>query len=172
MVIVTLRDLLISSEAIRFGDFTLASGKKSRIYVDIKTAITNPHILREIAKEILLKKIFFDAVAGVAVGGIPLAVAVSLACDKPYIIIRKETKGHGISGLAIGEIAGKRVLLVEDVTTSGGSALFGIENIRDAGGFLEHVVTVVDRNEGAEVVLKEKGVSLHPLIRMEDLLDE
>jgi orotate phosphoribosyltransferase len=170
MVKSRLIDLLIESGAIRFGEFTLASGRKSRYYIDIKTAVTSPRILRMISSDIIKKNLQFDVVAGVAVGGVPLAVAVSLACDKPYVIIRKEQKGHGMSGLVIGETSGRKVLLIEDVTTSGGSAVFGVENIRAAGGTLENVVTVVDRDEGAEDLLKKIGVNLVPLIRMEDLL--
>jgi orotate phosphoribosyltransferase len=163
--------MLISSDAIRFGDFTLASGRKSRFYIDIKKAITQPAILKKIASEVLMKNPPFDAVAGVAVGGVPLAVAVSLESGKPYVIIRKEQKAHGLASLIIGEVSGKRVLLVEDVTTSGGSALFGIEQLRSAGAVVEEVITVVDRDEGAEKTLSDLNVKLTPLVSMKDLVD-
>jgi orotate phosphoribosyltransferase len=163
--------MLISSDAIRFGDFTLASGRKSRFYIDIKKAITQPAILKKIASEVLMKNPPFDAVAGVAVGGVPLAVAVSLESGKPYVIIRKEQKAHGLASLIIGEVSGKRVLLVEDVTTSGGSALFGIEQLRSAGAVVEEVITVVDRDEGAEKTLSDLNVKLTPLVSMKDLID-
>lgn len=164
--------MLISTDAIRFGDFTLASGKKSKVYIDIKKAITNPEILKKIASEVLIRNNSFDAVAGVAVGGVPLAVSVSLACNKPYVIIRKEQKGHGIASLFIGEVTGKKILLVEDVTTSGGSAIFGIEQIRLAGGIIDEVITVVDRNEGAGAAMESLMIRLSPLIRMQELIDE
>ncbi len=171
MVTATLHEMLISSDAIRFGDFTLASGRKSRFYIDIKKAITQPAILKKIASEVLMKNPHFDAVAGVAVGGVPLAVAVSLESGKPYVIIRKEQKAHGLASLIIGEVSGKRVLLVEDVTTSGGSALFGIEQLRSAGAVVEEVITVVDRDEGAEKTLSDLNVKLTPLVSMKDLVD-
>ncbi len=171
MVTATLHEMLISSDAIRFGDFTLASGRKSRFYIDIKKAITQPAILKKIASEVLMKNPPFDAVAGVAVGGVPLAVAVSLESGKPYVIIRKEQKAHGLASLIIGEVSGKRVLLVEDVTTSGGSALFGIEQLRSAGAVVEEVITVVDRDEGAEKTLSDLNVKLTPLVSMKDLID-
>jgi len=171
MVTATLHEMLISSDAIRFGDFTLASGRKSRFYIDIKKAITQPAILKKIASEVLMKIPPFDAVAGVAVGGVPLAVAVSLESGKPYVIIRKEQKAHGLASLIIGEVSGKRVLLVEDVTTSGGSALFGIEQLRSAGAVVEEVITVVDRDEGAEKTLSDLNVKLTPLVSMKDLVD-
>ena len=171
MVTATLHEMLISSDAIRFGDFTLASGRKSRFYIDIKKAITQPAILKKIASEVLMKNPPFDAVAGVAVGGVPLAVAVSLESGKPYVIIRKEQKAHGLASLIIGEVSGKRVLLVEDVTTSGGSALFGIEQLRSAGAVVEEVITVVDRDEGAGKTLSDLNVKLTPLVSMKDLID-
>ena len=171
MVTATLHEMLISSDAIRFGDFTLASGRKSRFYIDIKKAITQPAILKKIASEVLMKNPPFDAIAGVAVGGVPLAVAVSLESGKPYVIIRKEQKAHGLASLIIGEVSGKRVLLVEDVTTSGGSALFGIEQLRSAGAVVEEVITVVDRDEGAEKTLSDLNVKLTPLVSMKDLVD-
>lgn len=172
MVTNSLKDELIQSQAIRFGDFTLASGKKSKVYIDIKMAMTNPAILELVAESVLNTGIQFDALAGVAVGGVPLAVATSMRSQKPYVIIRKEQKGHGISSLIIGDVAGKNVLMIEDVTTSGGSALFGIEQIRKAGGVITNIISVVDRNEGATQILAGEGITLTPLVSMSELLPE
>lgn len=162
--------LLLESGAIEYGDFLLASGARSSYYIDIKAATTNPAILAEIGKAIAEGR-EFDVVAGVAVGGVPIAVAVSLASGRPYAIVRKEAKDHGKSGSIIGEVNGKDVLLVEDVTTSGGSAIYGIEALRAAGAHVDRVVTVVDREAGAREALAEKGVSLQALVRVSDLLD-
>lgn len=162
--------LLLESGAIEYGDFLLASGARSSYYIDIKAATTNPAILAEIGKAIAEGR-EFEVVAGVAVGGVPIAVAVSLASGRPYAIIRKEAKDHGKSGSIIGEVNGKDVLLVEDVTTSGGSAIYGIEALRAAGAHVDRVVTVVDREAGAREALAEKGVSLQALVRVSDLLD-
>jgi orotate phosphoribosyltransferase len=167
-----LKNKLIESEAIRFGDFTLASGKKSRIYIDIKKAITDPVILNIIAESVIQKNLDWDVVAGVAIGGIPLAVAVSLKNQKPFVIIRKEQKNHGLSSLIIGYVAGKRTLMVEDVTTSGSSALYGINLIRQSGGIITEIITVVDRDEGAGYTLAEAGITLVPLITMDQLLND
>jgi orotate phosphoribosyltransferase len=162
--------LLLESGAIEYGDFLLASGARSSYYIDIKAATTNPVILAEIGKAIAEGR-EFEVVAGVAVGGVPIAVAVSLASGRPYAIVRKEAKDHGKSGSIIGEVNGKDVLLVEDVTTSGGSAIYGIEALRAAGAHVDRVVTVVDREAGAREALAEKGVSLQALVRVSDLLD-
>lgn len=163
-------DLLIQYKAVEFGDFTLASGVKSKYYIDVKTAIMQPALLGEIAKEVA-ECYTFDAVAGVAVGGVPLAVAVSLASGKPCAVIRAAAKDHGKSQMVIGDVAGKHVLLIEDVTTSGGSSKYGIDELRKAGAIVDSVVVVVDRDSGAEALLAAEGVTLHPLVRASELLN-
>ncbi|WP_292365967.1 MULTISPECIES: orotate phosphoribosyltransferase [unclassified Methanoculleus] len=162
--------LLLDSGAIEFGDFVLASGARSSYYIDIKAATTNPAILAEIGKAIA-EGWEFDMVAGVAVGAVPIAVAVSLASGRPYAIIRKAEKDHGKAGTIVGDVSGRNVLLVEDVTTSGGSALYGLEALRAAGAHVDRVVTVVDREAGAREALAEKGASLLALVRVSELLD-
>ena len=163
-------DLLIQYKAVEFGDFTLASGVKSKYYIDVKTAIMQPALLGEIAKEVA-ERYTFDAVAGVAVGGVPLAVAVSLASGKPCAVIRAAAKDHGKSQMVIGDVAGKHVLLIEDVTTSGSSSKYGIDELRKAGAIVDSVVVVVDRDSGAEALLAAEGVTLHPLVRASELLN-
>ncbi|HVP96321.1 orotate phosphoribosyltransferase [Methanoregula sp.] len=162
-------DLLIRYKAIEFGDFTLASGAKSRYYVDVKTAVTHPEFLEAIAREIA-KRYEFDVVAGVAVGGVPLAVATALAAQKPFAIIRADEKDHGKKNPIIGEVKGKTILLVEDVTTSGGSALYGITMLRNAGARADRVVTVVDREQGAAAALRAQAIDLFSLVRVSEIL--
>ena len=169
MVTTTLQELLVRYKAIEFGDFTLASGAKSMYYIDVKTAVTHPDLLVAVASKVS-KDYDFDVIAGVAVGGVPLAVAASMISKKPYAIIRSSEKGHGKKDLIIGDVRGKNVLLIEDVTTSGGSALYGIEILRAAGAQAGRVVTVVDREQGAGKMLKEHGVEIIPLVRVSDLL--
>lgn len=157
--------------AVVYGDFVLASGARSTYYFDIKTALTDPGLLRRTGEEIAARFPDFDAVAGVAVGAVPIAVAVGLATGKPYAIVRKEEKGHGQSGTIVGDVAGKRVLLVEDVTTSGGSSLYGVESLRAAGAVVGTVVTVVDRCQGAEALLGKHGIRLLSLATADELLE-
>jgi orotate phosphoribosyltransferase len=171
MVTNPLADLLIQYKAIEFGDFTLASGAKSPYYIDVKTAVTHPDLLSAVATAIAGAH-RFEVVAGVAVGGVPLAVAVALATRKPYAIIRASEKSHGKKDVIIGSVQGKDVLLVEDVTTSGGSALYGIDALRAAGATADRVVTVVDRDQGAEAMLAGHGVRHIPLVRLHELLKE
>src|SRR5674476_467239 len=118
-------DLLIRYKAIEFGEFTLASGKKSPYYIDVTSAVTNPDLLFAIASTIAQTHTF-DVVAGVAVGGVPLAVATAIITKKPLSLIRASEKSHGKKEVIIGNVRDTEVLLVEDVTTSGESALYGI----------------------------------------------
>ncbi|MGA2933866.1 MAG: orotate phosphoribosyltransferase [Methanomicrobiales archaeon] len=166
-----LASLLAVHGAVRRGDFLLASGIRSNVYVDIKSALTDPGVLSAIALEIA-GRCSFETVAGVAVGGIPIAVAVSLAAGKPYAIVRREEKGHGTGGRIIGEVAGLPTLLVEDVTTSGGSVLSAVRILREAGAKVETVITIVDREEGAAGSLAAEGVNLIALVTLKELLGE
>ncbi len=163
--------LLIHYKAIETGEFILASGAKSTYYIDVKTAVTHPDLLSAIAKHVA-ESYEFDIVAGVAVGGVPLAVATALAAKKPYAIIRAAEKSHGKKEMIIGNVRNQRVLLIEDVTTSGGSALYGIETLRTAGAQADRVVTVVDREQGADTMLSRQGIEFMPLVRVSELLKE
>jgi len=171
----SLIDSLKECGAIKFGDFTLASGKKSRYYVDIKKAGTNPGLLKLIAcrvSEIMkLHSINADYIGGVALGGVPIAVSVSLETGSPLLMIRKEAKDYGTKGQIVGDvIPGSKVVLVEDVTTTGGSVIKAIQALRDEGLIIRHVITVLDREEGASETLASADVELIPLVRMSELL--
>ncbi|HUK92416.1 MAG TPA: orotate phosphoribosyltransferase [Methanomicrobiales archaeon] len=166
-----LASLLAVHGAVRRGDFLLASGIRSSVYVDIKSALTDPGVLSAVALGIAGRS-EFEVVAGVAVGGIPIAVTVSLAAGKPYAIVRRDEKGHGTGGKIVGGVAGLSTLLVEDVTTSGGSVLSAVRILREAGAKVDTVITVVDREEGAAASLAAEGVTLIPLVTLKELLGE
>ena len=166
-------DALKACGAVKFGDFTLASGKKSNYYIDIKKASTDPKTLKAIAKAAtgMVAELDADAVGGVALGGVPLATAVSLESELPLVLIRKSEKGYGTGGRFVGEFhEGARILLLEDVTTSGGSVMDAIESLREAGAVVDSVITVVDRESGATESLGSMGVKLIPLVRASDLV--
>ena len=159
--------------AVKFGDFTLASGKKSKYYIDIKKASTDPVTLRIIAEQAAgkIRDIDLDIVGGVALGGVPIATAVSLETGLPLLLVRKDVKDYGTGGRFVGDLTdGARVGLMEDVTTSGGSVLDGISAVRDAGGVVDTVITVVDREENARERLDSVGVALIPLVKASDLV--
>ncbi|WML68135.1 MAG: Orotate phosphoribosyltransferase [Methanoregula sp. SKADARSKE-2] len=162
-------ELLIRFKAIELGEFTLASGAKSTYYVDVKSAVTQPELLAAIARTVTLSH-EFDVIAGVAVGGVSLAVATSLESMRPYAIIRAAEKSHGKKDPIIGSVMGKNVLLIEDVTTSGGSARYGVVSLRRAGATATRVITVVDREQGAGEMLKSHNIQLIPLVKVSELL--
>ena len=167
---------LLDVDALEYGIFNLSSGRKSNYYFNIKRAITDPTVLSIISKKVIENiptlLCHVDAVAGVEIGGVPIATAVSLDSGIPLIIVRKKSKGYGIGDSFIGNVEGKRIILVEDVTTTGSSVIKGIEKIRDSCGIINTVITVADREEGARQNLAALGVELIALVRHSDLRGE
>ena len=157
--------------ALQFGQFTLASGRTSTYYVDIKRAVTRPDLLRTIGEAMTPFARGVDRIAGVELGAIPIAAAVSLASGKPYVMVRKSTKEHGTKKEFEGELVrGEKVLFVEDVVTTGGTLRAAIERLRHHGALVDEVVAVVDREEGGKIALAEIGVRLRALLYAKDLL--
>jgi len=167
-----LKEKLEECGAVKYGEFTLTSGKKSKYYVDIKKASTNPGILKEIVER-MAEEVDGTKIAGMELGAVPLASALSLETDIPFLMIRKEKKGHGTGGRIEGDLEeGEKVVVVEDVTTTGGSSIETVEVLRDAGAIVEKVLVVVDREEGAEEALNDIDVELKPLVTATELLKD
>ena len=168
-------EALRSCGALMYGDFVLASGERSDYYIDIKKASTDPSVLSLIA-ELMAKRledegVGVDRIAGVVLGSVPLAVALSLHTGVPYIMVRKERKGHGTGRQIEGTLLqGDRVLVVEDVITSAGSAAFAVDTVRRAGGVVENVMAVIDRQSGGAERLRNLDTRLIPLLKAEELL--
>ena len=162
-------ETLIGTGAVMFGDFELTSGKRSKYYVNIKKAYTNPSILRAIAKG-MATHVTGDRIAGMELGAIPIVVAVSLETGKPFSMIRKGQREHGTRSMIEGEITrGETVDIVEDVSTTGGSILKSVRWVREAGGTVNRAIVVVDRGEGAAELLQNDGVTLTALVNSEML---
>ncbi len=157
--------------AIKFGRFVLTSGAISDYYIDIKKASTEPKILKFIAQQMNEYVNGHDMLAGMELGAVPLVVALSLESGIPYVIIRKEKREHG-TGKQIegGEVKGKNVLVVEDVTTSGGSVVKSIQILRENDAEVEKVLAVVDRESGAREKLEKLEVEFIPLVSVTDIL--
>ncbi|WP_432644816.1 orotate phosphoribosyltransferase [Methanobrevibacter sp.] len=167
-------NLLKDNDVFLEGDFTLSSGKKSNYYINMKKAITEPEILSAISKLITSKLDLeeVDKVAGPALGAVPIATAVSLESRIPLLMIRKEKKGYGTSKLIEGELnEGDNVIVVEDVSTTGGSLLKAIKAINDNGGNVTRAFVVVDRQEGAIEAFEKEGIELEPLINVNEFFD-
>lgn len=164
------REKFIQSGMIKFGDFTLTSGKESTYYVDIKEACTDPATLSEICGD-LAKKTIYGTIAGMELGAVPLIVGISLQTGKPYIIIRKGERDHGTKKLIIGSMTpGNKIDLIEDVVTTGNSLLKTAQVLRENGAIVDHAVCVVDRESGGKELLKENGIKLESVAKISELL--
>ncbi|AIS31337.1 Orotate phosphoribosyltransferase [Methanobacterium formicicum] len=164
--------LLNDNNVIKFGKFTLSSGRESDYYVDMKKAITDPQILSQVSKIIsqLISDDDIDRVAGPALGAVPIATAVALHAGIPMLMIRKAQKDYGTSQLIEGELkTGDKVIVVEDVTTTGHSLLKAVRAVQDNGGVVERTFVVVDREEGAVEELKKQGITLEPLVSISEV---
>ena len=165
---------LVDANVVKFGEFTLASGIKSPIYVNLRVLPSYPDSMLTIADELskAIRKIKPDIVAGAETAGIPLSTAISLKTKIPMIYVRKRPKGYGMNQLIEGELnGGQKVVLVDDMATNAFSKLSFIQGIRQAGGVVEDVVIVLDREQGGVEALAKEKVRLHSLITLKELLD-
>ena len=164
-----LKDMLKEMKVVQRGEFILTSGKKSNYFVNIKRASTNPKVLREIGKA-MAPYVNDCKIAGMALGAVPLAVAVALETDQPFVMVRKEPKDHGTKELIEGDVApGDKFVIVEDVATTGGSTLQVVSALRGKGANVSKAIVVVDRLEGAKEMLVEHGIELVSLYTVQDL---
>jgi len=155
---------------IKFGDFTLASGKKSSYYVDLRLVPSYPHQFRtmikylqnNIAESIGLDS--FDSLVSVPTGGLVIASALAIETVKPLIYVRSKPKDYGTSKSVEGQIhEGMKVVMIDDVATTGGSVVNAIKSLKEADIAIEDAYVIVNRMEGADEALKELGVKLHSI---------
>jgi len=161
---------LHQKEAIKFGDFTLSSGKKSSYYVDLRLTPSYPHIFRMMIKQLqqlISDKIGFDnfdTIASIPTGGLVVASALAYDSLKPLIYVRNKPKEYGTSKNVEGHTSnGMKVLMIDDVATTGGSMLNGIKFLKEEGVEITDAFVIINRMEGADSQLKSKGVKLHQL---------
>jgi orotate phosphoribosyltransferase len=165
-----LRQMLMDLEVVQTGDFILASGKRSSYFVNIKRASTDPNVLREIAKA-MAPYVNGSKIAGMALGAVPLAVAVALETGNPYVMVRKEAKDHGTKELVEGDVQeGDEFVIVEDVATTGGSTMKVVNALREKGAKVSRAIVVVDREEGASALLSGNGIELISIFKAKDLI--
>jgi orotate phosphoribosyltransferase len=163
----------IKDVAFLVGDFTLRSGKKSKYYVDKYLFGTNPEILKALAKE--LAKILppldsFDRLAGPELGAVTITSVLACEVNKPFVIVRKAAKGYGTDKIFEGKLEkGEKVVLIEDILTTGGAALAAAKNLRDYGVTVIQVIGVVDREEGGPQNIQAEGFPCRALFNKADL---
>lgn len=153
------------------GLFTLRSGQTSNEYFDKYKFESDPLLLSEIARHLSqLVPDGIEVLAGLELGGIPIATALSLEMGYPAAFVRKKAKNYGTKNLAEGaDIEDKQVCVIEDVTTTGGQIIESSSALRDLGAKVEHVLCVIVRDEVAVERLKEAGLELHYLFRSDEL---
>lgn len=153
------------------GTFKLRSGIVSNEYFDKYQFESQPRILNDIAKHLLmLLPSDFDALAGLEMGGIPVATAMSLLLKKPMVFVRKKAKEYGTMKIAEGmDVASKILVVVEDVVTTGGQVVESILRLRELGAKVELAICVIDREQGGSNNLAKVGVELRSLFKMSEL---
>jgi len=153
------------------GRFRLRSGATSSEYFDKYRFEANPQVLRQIAERMAeLVPEGIDALAGLEMGGIPIATMLSQVTGLPALFVRKKAKEYGTCQFAEGgEVRGRKLLIVEDVVTSGGQIIESAKALRSEGAMIDQVVCVIDRESGGPENLQREGLELRALYRMSDL---
>ena len=187
-----LKDMLIEEGIVKIKGkdeqlFTLKSGKKSRLFIDIKEASLNPRILKKITQnvvEVITEDIpgmsmtsanfsdehlfLFDKIGSVAIGGIPIATTLSIETNIRQIIVRSEKHESGTETKVIGNCKKQKVLLIEDVSTTGNSIVNAVISIREAGGICNNCIVIINRQEGADELCKKNSINLYSLLKKSD----
>lgn len=167
---------LFHERALKFGDFTLASGKKSSYYLDGKQISLHSSSLRQVSHGLLdlLSDVAFDAIGGMTIGADPIVGGVLVAaaeCGRSIdgFLVRKEAKGHGTQRYIEGPVRpGAKVVVIDDVVTTGGSALQAVDRIVEFGCEVVCVVGIVDRKEGGAANFAARNLPFRSLLTIED----
>lgn len=169
--------VLVKVRALQVGTFTLSSGKLSSYYVDLRAVPSFPGAYRYVIdaymalvkNEVGLDK--FDVIAGIPTAGLAFSSPVALETGKPMIYVRKEEKDYGRKKRIEGSISlGSRVLVIDDLITTGHSIRGAIDAIKEEGGEVKHVAVLIDRLEGGKANLKKAGLTLHTLTDILELV--
>jgi orotate phosphoribosyltransferase len=170
--------LLIKNNAVKFGDYILTSGKKSPYYIDLRQTISSPitmdwianSLTRIVVNEIGISRI--DKILGVPTAGVPFATVVSQKLGIPLIYYRQARKEHGVRKKVEGILdRNDRVLIVDDLITTGDSVIEAAEVVRDQGGVVNEMVVLLDREQGGEENLRKSRIEPHLLFKISDAMN-
>ena len=169
---------LYKNNIIRFGNFTLASGKNSSYYVDLRLMPSYPHQFRKMIKNLqnlIVAKTGlddFDSLASVPTGGLVVTSALAIEIVKPLIYVRSKPKEYGTAKSIEGKTsAGMKVVMVDDVVTTGTSVLNGINQLKEVGLLISDLYVIINRLEGADKILSDIGVQIHQLTDILEITD-
>jgi orotate phosphoribosyltransferase len=169
---------IIRQKSLLRGTFKLVSGATSNYYLDMKPTTFDPEgatLIAEIICDMMQGDTDVDAIGGLELGAVPIVAAVCAESFKHRpingFVVRKEKKGHGTDQKIDGNFkSNTTVVLIEDVTTKGGSVMQAVNAVRAQGATVKKIITIVDRLEGAEANLKKEGLALAPIFTTKDLL--
>jgi len=167
--------ILIHTGALKFGVFTLSGGKLSPYYLDLRIVPSFPDAFRT-SIELLVKATktipIIDKIGGIPTGGLPWASVLAYSVSKPLVYVRKEVKHHGREKMVEGMLApGDKILLVDDVITTGHNVLGALQTLRAEGGVVDQALVLVDREEGGREHLQKEGVTLHSVTRISQIAE-
>ncbi|GAB4533221.1 MAG: hypothetical protein Fur0018_22390 [Anaerolineales bacterium] len=170
----SIADGLLDLGCVRFGEFTLKSGLRSPIYLDLRRLVARPRLLAEVGAACadLLRGLQFDLLAALPYAALPIGTAVSLQGDWPLIYPRKEVKAYGTKAAIEGLYQpGQRAVVLDDLITTGESKLEGIEKLTAAGLTVTDIVVLIDRQSGGVDFMAQHGYRLHSVFTLPELLD-
>lgn len=164
---------LADAKVVKFGEFTLVSGEKSPIYVDLRQLPSYPQPFDTVTTGLaeLAKSTGATVLAGMETAGIPLAAAMAIKLKKPMIYVRKKQKDYGTKSRIEGVVRpGDKIILVDDLMTRGTSKIDFIDAVKEAGYDVKDLAIVLDREQGGADELAKIGVKLHKLVTLKELL--